>query len=110
MLHIYTEAMQPATGWTDTHSGKPMQMGFEPERLIYAHCCGKQRPAKDCVVQCHYDGLNIWCAPDQGCKDPQAIAAKRAREFANRSAGQKARWAKASNDTAKGPARRDGPA
>ena len=41
MLHIYTEAMQPATGWTDTHSGEPMQMGFEPEKLIYAHCCGK---------------------------------------------------------------------
>lgn len=97
MLHIYTEAMQPATGWTDTHSGEPMQMGFEPEKLIYAHCCGKQRPAKDCVVQSYYDGLSIWCAPDKGCKDPQVIAAKKAREFANRSAGQKARWAKASN-------------
>lgn len=35
MLHIYTETMQPATGWTDTHSGEPMQMGFAPEKLIY---------------------------------------------------------------------------
>ena len=60
MLHIYTEAMQPAIGWTDTHSGEPMHMGFAPEKLIYAHCCGKQRPAKDCVVQSYYDGLSIW--------------------------------------------------
>jgi hypothetical protein len=43
MLHIYTEAMQPATNWTDTHSCEPMQMGFEPDKLIYAHCCGQQR-------------------------------------------------------------------
>lgn len=95
MLHIYTETMQPATGWTDTHSGEPIQMGFEPEKLIYTDCCGKQRPAKDCMVQCYYDGLSIWCAPEKGCKDPQVIAEKKAKEFANRSAGQKARWAKA---------------
>jgi hypothetical protein len=105
MLHIYTETMQPATGWMDTHSGEPMQMGFEPEKLIYTHCCGKQRPAKDCVVQCYYDGLSIWCAPEKGCKDPQVIAARKAREFANRSAGQKARWAKASNVELTGAAR-----
>lgn len=94
MLHIYTAKMQPATGWTDTHSGRPIQMGFEPDMLLHAGCCGKSRSAKDCVVQNFYDGLNIWCAPDKGCKDPQVIAAKKAREFENRSAGQKARWAK----------------
>ena len=94
MLHIYTETTQPATGWTDAHSGEPMQMGFEPDALIYTRCCGKQRPAKDCVVQCYYDGTYIWCAAEKGCKDPQEIAARKAREFANRSAGQKARWAR----------------
>ena len=99
MMHIYTETMQPATGWTDTHSGEPMLMGFDPEKLIYAHCCGKQRPAKDCVVQSYYDSLSIWCAPEKGCKDQQVIEAKKKREFANRSAGQKARRAKASNAT-----------
>jgi hypothetical protein len=95
MLHIYTTEMQPATGWTDTHSAEPMRIGFEPERLIYTDCCGKQRPAKDCTVQCYYDGLTIWCAPDKGCKDPQVVADRKAREFARRSAGQKARWEKA---------------
>ena len=91
-MHIYTETMQPATGWTDAHSGEQMQMGFEPEQLIYADCCGKQRPAKYCVVQCYYDGLYIWCSPEHGCKDPQVIAEKKTREFRNRSVGQKARW------------------
>ena len=95
MTHIYTETMQPATGWTDTYSSEPMQMGFEPEEMIYTNCCNMQRPAKDCVVQCYYDGLSIWCAPDKGCHDPKVIAERKAREFANRSAGQKARWAKA---------------
>jgi hypothetical protein len=70
-----------------------MRMGYTPEKLIYAHCCGKQRPAKDCLVQCYYDGLSIWCAPEKGCKDPQMIAERKAREFANRSKAQKARFA-----------------
>lgn len=95
MLHICTERMQPATGWIDTHSGEPMHMGFDPEERIYTNCCLTPRPAKDCMVQCHYDGLSVWCAQDKGCKDPEVIAAKKARAFANRSAGQKARWAKA---------------
>ncbi len=94
MAHIYTEALQQATGWVDTHSGQPIQAGFEPGQLVYTNCCGKQRAAKDCQVQCFYDGLSIWCAPDKGCKDPQVIAEKKARAFRNRSEGQKARWAK----------------
>jgi hypothetical protein len=92
MLHIYTESMQPATGWTDTHSAEPMRMGFEPDKLIVTDCCFEKRPAKDCMVQSYYDGLRIWCAPEKGFKDPQLIAANKAKEFANRSAGQKARW------------------
>ena len=94
-VHIYTAPLQPATGWIDTHSGEPRQMGFEPEQLIYPDCCNRKRPAKDCVVQSYYDHLAAWCAEGKGCKDPQVIAAKEARKFANRSAGQKARWAKA---------------
>lgn len=96
-MHIYTEKMQLATDWTDTHSRETMKMGFKPEDMIYTSCCCKQRPAKDCVVQCYYDGLNVWCAPEKGCKDPLVIADRKAREFSNRSAGQKARWTKASN-------------
>ena len=97
MGHLCTADMQPATGWIDTHSSEPMQMGYPPEYLIYTGCCRKKRPAKDCVVQSWYDGLNVWCAPERGCQHPDVIAAKRARQFANRSAGQKARWAKRAN-------------
>lgn len=97
MLHIYRTNAQPATNWTDTHSGEPMQMGWEPDRLLWCCCCGRQHPASDCVVYSYYDGPMVYCADGRGCKDPQVIAAKKAREFANRSAAQKARWAKASN-------------
>lgn len=94
MLHIYTETMQPATDWTDTHSGEPMQMGWPPGAMLWCACCGKQHPACDCVVYSYYDGPMVYCAPEKGCKDPQVIAARKAREFRNRSAGQRARWAK----------------
>lgn len=94
MLHIYTTEKQPATGWTDTHSGEPIQMGWPPEKLIYAQCCGKKRPAKNLVVQSYYDCTMIWCAEGHGCKHPQAIAAKRWREHMNRSRAQQARRAR----------------
>ena len=93
-VHVYTAEMQPATGWIDTHSSEPIQMGYAPEDLVWACCCNKRRPAKDCTVQSFYDGLRIWCAPEKGCKDPLVITEIKAQEFANRSAGQKARWAK----------------
>ena len=93
-LHIYTKIMQPATAWVDNNSSKPIHGGFEPDVLIYTDCCNKKRPAKDCVVQTYYDGIMIWCDHDKGCKDPATIAAKKAKEFANRSAAQKKRWAK----------------
>ena len=90
-IHIYTETMQPATNYTDTHGYEPMQMGFDPEQMIYTECCGKRIPAKDCMVQSYYDALRIWCAPEKGCKDPIVIAERKAKAFANRSAGQKRR-------------------
>lgn len=106
MLHIYRVETQPATDWIDAHSGEPMRMGSAPDELIYTRCCNKQRPAKDCVVQSWYAGLDVWCAPDKGCKAPEVIAAKKARAFANRSAGQKARWAKVFADKTTGDSNR----
>lgn len=94
MTHIYTAQMQPATNFIDRCSEVEIVGGFEPNLMIFTDCCNKKRPAKDCVVQCYYDGFRVWCAPEKGCKDPQWIAEKKAREFANRSAGQKKRWAK----------------
>ena len=93
-MHIYTTNKQPATGWTDMHSGEPIQMGWPPEKLIYAHCCGKKRPAKNLVVQSYYDCTMIWCAEGHGCKHPQAVANKRRREHRNRSLAQQARRAR----------------
>jgi hypothetical protein len=92
-MHIYTEKLQPATCWTDIFLNPPRQIGFDPNKMIYTKCCEKLRPAKDCVVQSYYDGLDIWCAPEKGCKDPKVIAEKKAREFNNRSTAQKKRWA-----------------
>ena len=98
MLHIYTEKLQPATRWTDTHGQKPVVFRWPANRLLWCNCCRKKRPAKNCVVQSFYDGLYVWCAAGKGCKDPRVVAAKRRTEFRNRSAAQKERWAKASND------------
>ena len=99
MIHFYAPELQPATGWIDTHSGEPMHFGFPPEALIYTNCCNKKRMAKDCMAQCCYDGLNIFCAPGHGCKDQAEICAKKSLEFANRSAAQRARWKKNGNNT-----------
>jgi hypothetical protein len=97
MLHIYRTNVQPATDWMDMNSSEPIQMSWPPETLLWCCCCGKQHPASGCVVYSYYDGPMIYCADWHGCKDPQVIAEKRSREFRNRSVGQKARWAKASN-------------
>ena len=86
--------MQPATKFVDLCGESEIHGGFEPYKLIYTNCCDKPRYAKDCIVQCYYDGLSIWCAQNKGCKDPLVIAERKAREFANRSAGQKRRWSK----------------
>ena len=85
--------MQPATRWTDTHSGEPMVFVWPGNLLLWCGCCNRRRPAKNCVVQSFYDGLNVWCAPEKGCKDPRVIAAKKRAEFRRRSEGQKRRFA-----------------
>ena len=74
-----------------------MMFRWPANRLLWCECCGKRHPAKNCVVQSYYDGLNVWCVDGKGCKDPRVIAAKKRREYRNRSVAQKARWAKASN-------------
>lgn len=95
-LHIYTAPLQPATCWTDHHSGKLLTIRWPKDRRLWTHCCGLRRLAKNCVVQSYYDSLMAWCAKGKGCKDPKEIAAKQRREFRCRSAGQKARRKKES--------------
>lgn len=94
MLHIYTAAMQLATDYEDGHGEMMWRGGWKPEELIRCECCGKKRLAKNCVVQCYYDGLRLWCAEGHGCKHPQAMAMKRRREHRNRSLAQQARRAR----------------
>ena len=93
-VHIYTAGMQPATSYVDNCGDIEIKGGFTPNKLIYTRCCNKKRMAKDCVVQCYYDGMSVWCAPGCGCKSEFEIEAKRKKEFDNRSAGQKKRYAK----------------
>jgi hypothetical protein len=99
MIHIYTEKMQPATSFVDNHSDEPIQMGFDPDEMIYTNCCEKPRLASECLVQTYYDGTDVWCAPEKGCKDPQVIAEKKATQFKNRSEGQKKRYGKTNPKT-----------
>lgn len=94
MLHIYTANGQPATNYIDRCGEVEFNSGFKPEAKTYTECCGKKRLAKNCVVQCYYDGLRVWCAEGHGCKNPQTIALKRRKEHMNRSRGQQKRWEK----------------
>lgn len=99
LVHIYTAKIQPATNWTDNNGLQPFTVQWSANRLLWCLCCDKRRPAKNCVVQSFYDTLYIWCASDKGCKHPKIIVAKRRLEFRNRSAGQRARWARLALDT-----------
>lgn len=101
MIHFYTAKLQPATDYIDDWGDEELRGGFEPDQKLCTDCCGKQREAKDCMVQCYGDGLRIWCAPEKGCKDPQVIAEKKRIERMNRSRAQRARRAReaAVNDT-----------
>jgi len=93
-IHVYTAPLQPATGFNDYTFEPPMEFSFKPRKLVFARCCGRRRLAQNCVVQCYYDGMDVWCARGKGCKSEKGKEAKRSREFRNRSRAQKARWAR----------------
>ena len=91
-IHVYTEAFQPATHWFNGHGAFPMEFNWPRNRLLRCGCCRKRRPAKNCMVQSYYDGLDVWCTPGKGCKAPAVTAARARQESRNRSAGQIRRW------------------
>ena len=93
-VHVFAPALQPATGFVDRCGETPIKAGWRGGAALMCQCCWQRRRARNCVVQCSYDGWGVWCAPNKGCKDPKAIAAKKRREFRNRSAAQRARWAR----------------
>lgn len=66
-LHIYRASHQPATCFMDHYFGtRPVKN--PANRLFWAHCCRRRRPAKNLTVQVYYDQIVFWCRPEKGCK------------------------------------------
>lgn len=65
---------------------------LKPNRLVWARCCEKMRPAKNCCVQHYYDGSNIWCLPGKGCKSEALLKRKAKRDQQRRSIAAKRGW------------------
>lgn len=101
MLHIYTAKTQPATAWIDSSGEVEVRGGWKPKEMIYCERCMTRRPARDCVVQCFYDWLRIWCADGKGCQAPEVLAEKRRAAHMNRSRAQQARRAREASSNAK---------
>lgn len=93
-LHIFRARDQRATRYIDDVMGVNHYVTNPANRLFWAYCCDKRRPAKNLTVHVYYDGTYYFCAAGTGCKDPAFIAAKRRREFRNRSVGNRAAWAR----------------
>lgn len=93
-MHILMGVTQPATEFDIDVEGIVHTLRLAPDEPIWCRCCGCRRPASDAVVQVFYDDIRAYCADGRGCKDVRLIAAKKAAQFARRSAGQKRRWAK----------------
>jgi hypothetical protein len=93
-VHVYSAPAQPATNYVWDVDGVEHKGGYHQDELLWCSCCNKQHVAADCVVRVYYDGKEAFCAKGKGCKDPEVIAAKKAKEFKNRSEGQKLRWKK----------------
>jgi hypothetical protein len=94
-LHIYAERLQPATRYIDPHLEPPLRFLRSPHRSVWCSCCKRKRQARNAVVQVYYDATVFWCAAGKGCKDPKVIRQRERQMRQRRSAGQKARWAKA---------------
>lgn len=106
-LHIYRARDQKATNFVDDILGpphKPHRVRYPGNKLFWAQCCYKRRPAKNLIVHLYYDVTYFFCSIGKGCKDPFFLAAKRRTEFRNRSAAMKLAWAKRKNAAADGSA------
>ena len=95
-LHIYRASDQNATRHR-VDFGPPLGarwFTYPKHKLFWTQCCEQRRYAKNLIIHCYYDATYFFCKTGTGCKDPFFIAAKRRREFRNRSAGNKAAWAR----------------
>ena len=92
-LHIYRASDQPATRHrVDLGDLGARWFTYPAHKRFWTHCCDQRRYAKNLIIHVYYDGSYFFCKTGKGCKDPFAIAAKRRREFRNRSAGNKLAW------------------
>lgn len=67
-IHIFTERVQPATNFVDTHGLQPRRVRCSPRRLWCVDCCRTRRWAKYVRVQIYHDKVNRFCADGHGCK------------------------------------------
>lgn len=65
---------------------------LKPNRLVWARCCGKMRPAKNCVAQHYYDCSYVWCIEGKGCKDDALLRRQAKRDKQRRSIAAKRGW------------------
>jgi len=65
---------------------------MKPNALVWAVCCRKRRPAKNCCVQHYYDGSYIWCLEGKGCKSEDLLKRKTKRGKQRRSIAAKRGW------------------
>lgn len=69
-VHVFDTASQPATRWAFKVGGKMLWMRSPRNRLYWAGCCRKRRPAKNLRVKAYYDETLYFCAKGKGCKKP----------------------------------------
>lgn len=58
-VHIFTAAMQPATSFVDRCGETPIKAGWRGGAVLMCQCCWQRRRARNCVVQCFYDGWYV---------------------------------------------------
>ncbi len=93
-LHIYRS---PGQLLTKEQPCPWIKRGFrfpalKPNRLVWAWCCEKLRPAKNCCVQHYYDGSNVWCLSGKGCKSEALLKRNAKRDKQRRSIAAKSGW------------------
>ena len=94
VVHIYSARPQPATDFVHDSFDPPIHITRPDGALVWCECCTRRRLAKNATARVYYDHISYWCADGKGCKDKAYVAARRRREFRNRSRAAKAAWIK----------------
>lgn len=77
IVHVYDAAPQRATRWFEDFDvrgkdgavvTKRMWTRAPANRLYWAACCKRRRPAKNLTVKAFYDCIKFFCRKGKGCK------------------------------------------